>query len=139
MADELSGVVVCCNRTGGFDDLEDEVLLALGDEDGRPFEQARGHGDSGVEGQRPVEDGRAGIAARVGEQQPAGEGGATAEADQQHRTTHGRDLVQPRPEPVHGLAQRTLERPPDAPVGEPGVAAAFADRGPDRRVRRPAG
>jgi HD-GYP domain-containing protein (c-di-GMP phosphodiesterase class II) len=38
---ELSGVVVCCNRPGGFDDLEDEVLLALGDHAGAVLHNGR--------------------------------------------------------------------------------------------------
>jgi HD-GYP domain-containing protein (c-di-GMP phosphodiesterase class II) len=41
MADQLSGVVVCCNRPGGFDDLEDEVLLALGDHAGAVLHNGR--------------------------------------------------------------------------------------------------
>ena len=32
--DEFSGVVVCANRDGGFEDLDDETLLALGDHAG---------------------------------------------------------------------------------------------------------
>jgi len=41
IAGELSGVVVCCNRPGGFDDLEDDVLLALGDHAGAVLHNGR--------------------------------------------------------------------------------------------------
>ncbi len=41
IADQLSGVVVCCNRPGGFDDLEDDVLLALGDHAGAVLHNGR--------------------------------------------------------------------------------------------------
>ena len=45
IADDFSGVVVCANRDGGFEDLDDEVLLALGDHAGAVLENGRLHGD----------------------------------------------------------------------------------------------
>jgi HD-GYP domain-containing protein (c-di-GMP phosphodiesterase class II) len=43
IADRFSGVVVCANRPGGFEGVEDEVLLALGDHAGAVLENARLH------------------------------------------------------------------------------------------------
>ena len=43
--DDFSGVVVCANREGGFADLDDEVLLALGDHAGAVLENGRLHGE----------------------------------------------------------------------------------------------
>ncbi|MDQ4095423.1 MAG: HD domain-containing protein, partial [Actinomycetota bacterium] len=43
--DEFSGVVVCANRDGGFEELEDEVLLSLGDHAGAILSNARLRGD----------------------------------------------------------------------------------------------
>lgn len=43
--DEFSGVVVCANREGGFEELDDEVLLALGDHAGAILNNARLRGD----------------------------------------------------------------------------------------------
>ena len=43
--DQFSGVVVCANRPGGFDDADDDVLLALGDHAGAVLQNARLHGD----------------------------------------------------------------------------------------------
>ena len=43
--DELHGVVVCSGRPGGFDDLDDEVLLALGDQAGATLANGRLHGE----------------------------------------------------------------------------------------------
>ncbi len=42
--DQFSGVVLCANREGGFDDLDDDVLLALGDHAGAVLENGRLHG-----------------------------------------------------------------------------------------------
>ena len=44
IADEFSGVVVCANRDAGFEELEDDVLLALGDHAGAVLENTRLHG-----------------------------------------------------------------------------------------------
>jgi diguanylate cyclase (GGDEF)-like protein len=44
IADEFSGVVVCANRDGGFEELDDDVLLALGDHAGAVLENQRLHG-----------------------------------------------------------------------------------------------
>jgi HD-GYP domain-containing protein (c-di-GMP phosphodiesterase class II)/GGDEF domain-containing protein len=44
IGDEFSGVVVCANRDGGFEDCDDEVLLALGDHAGAVLENTRLHG-----------------------------------------------------------------------------------------------
>lgn len=41
--DEFSGVVVCANRDGGFEELEDDVLLALGDQAGAALHNHRLH------------------------------------------------------------------------------------------------
>ncbi len=43
--DDFSGVVVCANRDGGFEELDDEVLLALGDHAGAVLENGRLHGE----------------------------------------------------------------------------------------------
>ena len=42
--DRFSGVVVGCNREGGFHEHDDEVLLALGDHAGAVLQNARLHG-----------------------------------------------------------------------------------------------
>ncbi|HLM51035.1 MAG TPA: HD domain-containing phosphohydrolase [Solirubrobacteraceae bacterium] len=42
--DEFSGVVLCANREGGFEDDDDEVLLALGDHAGAVLQNSRLHG-----------------------------------------------------------------------------------------------
>jgi diguanylate cyclase (GGDEF)-like protein len=44
IADDFHGVVVCANRAGGFEDCEDDVLLALGDHAGAVLENSRLHG-----------------------------------------------------------------------------------------------
>ena len=41
--DEFSGVVVCANRAGGFEECEDDVLLALGDQAGAALHNTRLH------------------------------------------------------------------------------------------------
>ena len=41
----FSGVLVCANRDGGFEQLEDDVLLALGDHAGAALENGRLHGE----------------------------------------------------------------------------------------------
>jgi diguanylate cyclase (GGDEF)-like protein len=41
--DRFSGVVVCANRPGGFEELDDEVLLALGDQAGAALQNQRLH------------------------------------------------------------------------------------------------
>src|SRR3546814_6484624 len=51
-------------------------------EDRHSTQRALLHRDSAVEGEGSVEDGRAGQAFRVVEQEAAGEGGAATEADQ---------------------------------------------------------
>ena len=38
IADDFSGVVICANREGGFEECEDDVLLALGDHAGAVLE-----------------------------------------------------------------------------------------------------
>lgn len=43
--DEFNGVVVCANRPGGFEEVDDEVLLALGDHTGAILNNARLRGD----------------------------------------------------------------------------------------------
>ncbi len=42
--DDFEGVVVCANRPGGFEELDDDVLLALGDHAGTVLENHRLHG-----------------------------------------------------------------------------------------------
>ena len=42
--DDFSGVVVCANREGGFEELDDDVLLSLGDHAGAVLENGRLHG-----------------------------------------------------------------------------------------------
>jgi diguanylate cyclase (GGDEF)-like protein len=44
MSDDFEGVIVCANRSGGFEELDDEVLLALGDHAGAVLETHRLHG-----------------------------------------------------------------------------------------------
>jgi diguanylate cyclase (GGDEF)-like protein len=41
MADEFSGVILCANREGGFEDCEDEVMLALGDQAGAVLQNSQ--------------------------------------------------------------------------------------------------
>jgi diguanylate cyclase (GGDEF)-like protein len=41
--DQFSGVLVCANREGGFEELEDDVLLAMGDQAGAILQNARLH------------------------------------------------------------------------------------------------
>ena len=43
--DDFEGVVLCANREGGFEDLDDEVLLALGDHAGAVLENGRLQGE----------------------------------------------------------------------------------------------
>ena len=45
MNEEFEGVVVCANRPAGFEELDNDVLLALGDHAGTVLENARLHGD----------------------------------------------------------------------------------------------
>ena len=42
--DHFEGVVVCANRDGGYEELDDDVLLALGDHAGAVLENGRLHG-----------------------------------------------------------------------------------------------
>jgi HD-GYP domain-containing protein (c-di-GMP phosphodiesterase class II) len=42
--DDFQGVVVCANRSGGFEELDNDVLLALGDHAGAVLENTRLHG-----------------------------------------------------------------------------------------------
>jgi diguanylate cyclase (GGDEF)-like protein len=44
MYDDFEGVIVCANRPGGFEELDDEVLLSLGDHAGAVFENHELHG-----------------------------------------------------------------------------------------------
>ena len=43
--DDFHGVVICVNRDGGFEELDDDVLLALGDHAGAVLENGRLHGE----------------------------------------------------------------------------------------------
>jgi diguanylate cyclase (GGDEF)-like protein len=43
--DDFSGVIVCANREEGFESLDDEVLMAVGDHAGAVLQNARLHGD----------------------------------------------------------------------------------------------
>ncbi len=43
--DEFEGVVVCANRRGGFEELDDETLVALGDQAGSLLDNARLRGE----------------------------------------------------------------------------------------------
>ncbi len=45
LADNFAGVIVCANREGGFETLDDEVLLAIGDHAGAVLQNSRLHGD----------------------------------------------------------------------------------------------
>ena len=45
LRDEFSGVVVCANREGGFEELEEDVLLALGDHAGAVLHNNRLRGE----------------------------------------------------------------------------------------------
>jgi diguanylate cyclase (GGDEF)-like protein len=44
MRDNFHGVIVCANHPGGFEELDDDVLLALGDHAGAVLENHRLHG-----------------------------------------------------------------------------------------------
>ena len=44
MHDDFEGVIVCANRPGGFEELDDDVLLALGDHAGAALENHALHG-----------------------------------------------------------------------------------------------
>jgi diguanylate cyclase (GGDEF)-like protein len=43
--DDFSGVIICANREEGFEHLDDDVLLAVGDHAGAVLQNARLHGD----------------------------------------------------------------------------------------------
>ncbi len=45
LADDFAGVIVCVNREGGFESLDDDVLLAVGDHAGAVLQNSRLHGD----------------------------------------------------------------------------------------------
>ncbi len=45
LSDDFAGVIVCVNREGGFETLDDEVLLAVGDHAGAVLQNSRLHGD----------------------------------------------------------------------------------------------
>ncbi len=45
LTEGFAGVIVCANRDGGFDHLDDDVLLAVGDHAGAVLQNARLHGD----------------------------------------------------------------------------------------------
>ena len=45
IGDDFAGVVVCANRDGGFEELDDDVLLALGDHAGTALNNSRLHGE----------------------------------------------------------------------------------------------
>jgi len=45
LSDDFSGVIVCANREDGFEELDDEVLLAVGDHAGAVLQNSRLHGD----------------------------------------------------------------------------------------------
>jgi diguanylate cyclase (GGDEF)-like protein len=45
VTEDFAGVIVCANRNGGFDHLDDDVLLAVGDHAGAVLQNARLHGD----------------------------------------------------------------------------------------------
>ncbi|HSD76821.1 MAG TPA: HD domain-containing phosphohydrolase, partial [Solirubrobacteraceae bacterium] len=45
LRDRFEGVVICANREGGFEDVDDEVLLALGDHAGAALHHGRLHRD----------------------------------------------------------------------------------------------
>ena len=44
MREDFEGVIVCANRAGGFEELDDDVLLALGDHAGAVLENHQLHG-----------------------------------------------------------------------------------------------
>jgi diguanylate cyclase (GGDEF)-like protein len=45
LSDDFAGVIVCANREGGFEELDDDVLLAIGDHAGAVLQNSRLHGD----------------------------------------------------------------------------------------------
>ncbi len=45
IVDDFSGVIICANREGGFEELDEEVLLAVGDHAGAVLQNSRLHGD----------------------------------------------------------------------------------------------
>jgi diguanylate cyclase (GGDEF)-like protein len=45
VAQDFHGIVICANRPGGFEDLDDDVLLALGNQAGAVLQNRRLHGD----------------------------------------------------------------------------------------------
>ena len=113
------------------------VLVALRDEHGQPGESSRLDRDTSIlEGQRPVEDRGPGVPRRVGQHEPAGERRPTTEAGQDDGPSCRGDLVEPGAEPRHRLGQALGDRPPDAAVGEPRVAAPLADGRAHGGVRR---
>jgi GGDEF domain-containing protein len=47
LRDRFQGVVICANRAGGFEDVDDDVLLALGDHAGAALHHSRLHREVG--------------------------------------------------------------------------------------------
>ena len=45
LSDNFAGVIVCANREGGFAELDDDILLAVGDHAGAVLQNSRLHGD----------------------------------------------------------------------------------------------
>ncbi|MDQ6745044.1 MAG: HD domain-containing protein, partial [Actinomycetota bacterium] len=45
LREDFHGVIVCANRKGGFESLDDDVLLAVGDHAGAVLENSRLHGE----------------------------------------------------------------------------------------------
>jgi len=43
--EDFSGVIICANREGGFESLDEDVLVAVGDHAGAVLQNARLHGD----------------------------------------------------------------------------------------------
>ncbi len=114
---------------------DDPVLLPPGEQDRHPVETAGVDRDPRVERQGAEQHRCTGPARRVGQEQPPGEGRATAEPDEQDRPV-ARGGVEPAPEPGHRVRQRLGDGPADAAVGEPREPAALGDRRPHGGVRQ---
>jgi hypothetical protein len=110
------------------------VVLALRDEHRERCEPSGTSVDAGLERHGPVEDRCACEALGIVEDESTGGCCTSAEPDENDRPAGRRDVVEPAAKPTDRGAQRLGDRPTDAPVGEPGVAAALCDRSAHRRV-----
>jgi hypothetical protein len=113
---------------------DDPVLVALGNEDGQSCQPPGRDRDPGLERQGAVKDGSACVAAWILQDQPAGKGGAPAEAHQDDGPAGGRVVIEPAPEPGHLFSQRLGRGTADPAVRKPCVAASLRYGCPDCSV-----